>query len=63
MLVLFGLMYLNNTHIFQVLLSNGADVNAGLTDRSPLHYAVLSDAPDVVSALLAAGACPDTPQV
>ncbi|XP_045538000.1 transient receptor potential channel pyrexia isoform X1 [Papilio machaon] len=47
----------------KVLISHGADVNAGLSDRSPLHYAVLSDAPEVVDALLAAGACPDTPQV
>ncbi|CAK1583592.1 unnamed protein product, partial [Parnassius mnemosyne] len=47
----------------KVLISHGADVNAGLSERSPLHYAVLSDAPDVVSALLQAGACPDTPQV
>ncbi|XP_053613892.1 transient receptor potential channel pyrexia isoform X2 [Plodia interpunctella] len=47
----------------KVLLEHGADVNAGLDDRSPLHYAVLSDATDVVSSLLEAGACPDTPQV
>ncbi|XP_072929948.1 transient receptor potential channel pyrexia isoform X2 [Epargyreus clarus] len=47
----------------QALISHGADVNAGLTEHSPLHYAVLSDAPEVVSALLKAGACPDTPQV
>lgn len=49
--------------LLQVLISHGADVNAGLTERSPLHYAVLSDAPEVVSELLNAGACPDTPQV
>ncbi|XP_013135767.1 PREDICTED: transient receptor potential channel pyrexia isoform X2 [Papilio polytes] len=47
----------------KVLINHGADVNAGLSDRSPLHYAVLSDAPEVVGALLEAGACPDTPQV
>lgn len=47
----------------KVLIAHGADVNAGLNDRSPLHYAVLSDAPVVVKALLDAGACPDTPQV
>lgn len=47
----------------QVLIGHGADVNAGLAERSPLHYAVLSDAPEVVSELLDAGACPDTPQV
>lgn len=46
-----------------MLIAHGADVNAGLNDRSPLHYAVLSDAPVVVKALLDAGACPDTPQV
>ncbi|XP_032521667.2 transient receptor potential channel pyrexia isoform X2 [Danaus plexippus] len=45
------------------LLNHGADVNAGLSEHSPLHYAVMSDAPEVVSALLEAGACPDTPQV
>lgn len=48
---------------FQVLLSHGADVNAGLSERSPLHYAVLSHATEVVRELLEAGACPDTPQV
>ena len=47
----------------QVLIAHGADVNAGLSERSPLHYAVLSDAPVVVKELLEAGACPDTPQV
>ncbi|XP_028160039.1 transient receptor potential channel pyrexia isoform X3 [Ostrinia furnacalis] len=47
----------------KVLLNHGADVNAGLSERSPLHYAVLSNATDVVRALLEAGACPDTPQV
>ncbi|XP_045502459.1 transient receptor potential channel pyrexia-like isoform X1 [Colias croceus] len=47
----------------KALLSHGADVNAGLSEHSPLHYAVLSDAPDVVRELLNAGACPDTPQV
>ncbi|XP_023945739.1 transient receptor potential channel pyrexia [Bicyclus anynana] len=47
----------------KLLISHGADVNAGLNEHSPLHYAVLSDAPEVVEALLDAGACPDTPQV
>ncbi|XP_041968957.1 transient receptor potential channel pyrexia isoform X2 [Aricia agestis] len=47
----------------KTLLNYGADVNAGLNEHSPLHFAVLSDAPEVVSALLEAGACPDTPQV
>lgn len=46
-----------------MLIAHGADVNAGLSERSPLHYAVLSDAPVVVKELLEAGACPDTPQV
>lgn len=49
--------------LFQVLLAHGADVNAGLSERSPLHYAVLSDAPEVVKELLEFGASPDTPQV
>lgn len=52
-----------NIFYFQALLKHGADVNAGLSEHSPLHYAVLSDAPEVVNALLEAGACPDTPQV
>jgi ankyrin repeat protein len=47
----------------QVLLNSGADVNAGITQRSPLHYAVQSNAPDCVLELLIKGACPDTPQV
>ncbi|XP_075982691.1 transient receptor potential channel pyrexia isoform X2 [Anticarsia gemmatalis] len=47
----------------KVLIYFGADVNAGLSDRSPLHYAVLSHAPDVVKELLESGASPDTPQV
>ncbi|CAH0594198.1 unnamed protein product [Chrysodeixis includens] len=47
----------------KVLIARGADVNAGLSERSPLHYAVLSDAPEVVRELLESGACPDTPQV
>ncbi|GBP04056.1 Transient receptor potential channel pyrexia [Eumeta japonica] len=47
----------------KILMAHGADVNAGLKEHSPLHYAVLSDASEVVSELLKAGACPDTPQV
>ncbi|XP_046971112.1 transient receptor potential channel pyrexia isoform X2 [Vanessa cardui] len=47
----------------KALIKHGADVNAGLNEHSPLHYAVLSDAPEVVNVLLEAGACPDTPQV
>lgn len=45
------------------LIKAGADVNAGLTGRSPLHYAVLNNAADCVEALLQAGACPNNPQV
>lgn len=45
------------------LLKAGADVDAGLSGRSPLHYAVLSNASDCVEALLKAGACPNNPQV
>ncbi|KAI5643183.1 ankyrin repeats (3 copies) domain-containing protein [Phthorimaea operculella] len=37
-----------NLACVKVLIAYGADVNAGLSDRSPLHYAVLSNAPDVV---------------
>lgn len=47
----------------KALLDFGADINAGLSEKSPLHYAVMSDAADVVQELLKAGACPDTPQV
>lgn len=46
-----------------MLISAGADVNAGLSERSALHYAVLSHAPEVVKELLESGACPDTQQV
>lgn len=45
------------------LIKSGADVNAGLSGRSPLHYAVLNNAGDCVEALLQAGACPNNPQV
>ncbi|CAH0728375.1 unnamed protein product, partial [Brenthis ino] len=53
----------NSLSCVMTLIKHGADVNAGLSEHSPLHYAVLSDAPEVVNALLEAGACPDTPQV
>ncbi|KZC06393.1 Transient receptor potential channel pyrexia [Dufourea novaeangliae] len=45
------------------LIKSGADVNAGLSGKSPLYYAVLSNAEDCVEALLNAGACPNNPQV
>lgn len=47
----------------KVLIAFGADVNAGLLERSPLHYAVLSHATEIVKELLVSGACPDTQQV
>jgi len=45
------------------LIKSGADVDAGLSGRSPLHYAVLNNAADCVEVLLQAGACPNNPQV
>lgn len=45
------------------LIKSGADLDAGLSGRSPLHYAVLNNAGDCVEALLQAGACPNNPQV
>ena len=45
------------------LLKYGANVDAGLPGRSPLHYAVLSNASECVEMLLSAGACPNNPQV
>ncbi|XP_023289735.1 transient receptor potential channel pyrexia [Orussus abietinus] len=47
----------------KALLRSGADVNAGLLNKSPLHYAVLSNAADCVETLLQAGASPNNPQV
>ena len=47
----------------RMLLKAGADVNAGLSGRSALHYAVQSNAIDCVRELLKSGACPNTPQV
>lgn len=47
----------------QILVKHGADVNAGINDRSPLHYAVQSEAADCVEELLKSGARADTPQV
>lgn len=45
------------------LVKAKANVDAGLPRRSPLHYAVLSDASDCVEVLLKNGACPNNPQV
>jgi len=45
------------------LIKSGANVDAGLSGKSPLHYAVLNNAGDCVEALLQAGACPNNPQV
>ncbi|XP_078036050.1 transient receptor potential channel pyrexia [Augochlora pura] len=45
------------------LIKAGADVNAGLSGKSPLYYAVSSNAGDCVEALLEAGAIPNNPQV
>ncbi|XP_029172878.1 transient receptor potential channel pyrexia-like [Nylanderia fulva] len=45
------------------LIKSGANLDAGLSGRSPLHYAVLNNAGDCVEALLQAGACPNNPQV
>lgn len=47
----------------KLLIEAEADVNAGLTIRSPLHYAVQSLAIDCVNELLKSGAIPNTPQV
>ncbi|KAL0100199.1 hypothetical protein PUN28_019552 [Cardiocondyla obscurior] len=45
------------------LIKSGANVDAGLSTKSPLHYAVLNNAEDCVEALLQAGACSNNPQV
>ncbi|RZC43207.1 transient receptor potential channel pyrexia [Asbolus verrucosus] len=47
----------------KVLIRHGADVNSGLTHKSPLHYAVQSRAVDCVKELLENNAIPNTPQV
>lgn len=49
--------------IVKCLIKSGANVDAGLSEKSPLHYAVLNNAGDCVEALLQAGACPNNPQV
>ncbi|PNF22682.1 Transient receptor potential channel pyrexia [Cryptotermes secundus] len=52
-----------NLTSLRLILKAGADVNAGLTGRSALHYAVQSSAIDCARELLKAGANPNTPQV
>lgn len=52
-----------NAASVQCLIDAGADVNAGLLEKSPLHYAVQNDAEGCVEALLKAGASPNNPQV
>lgn len=47
----------------QCLISFGAEVNAGLSEKSPLHYAVLVDSCDCAEILLKSGASPNNPQV
>lgn len=47
----------------RLLIKFGANVDAGLPGRSPLHYAVLSNITECVEILLKAGACPNNPQV
>lgn len=47
----------------KLLIQAKADVNAGLSNRSPLHYAVQSLAIDCVNELLKSGAIPNTPKV
>ncbi|EFA07512.1 pyrexia [Tribolium castaneum] len=47
----------------KLLIRHGADVNAGLDNKSPLHYAVQSLAIDCVKELLENNAIPNTSQV
>lgn len=47
----------------QCLIKAGADINAGLSGKSPLHYAVQNNAEKCVEFLLQAGASPNNPQV
>lgn len=47
----------------RILIQAGGDVNAGITRRSPLHYAVQREAIMCVEELLQNGASPNTPQV
>lgn len=52
-----------NTECIQLLLRNGAQLNAGIERRSPLHYAVERNHVKCVQTLLQYGANPNTPQV
>ncbi|XP_054010715.1 transient receptor potential channel pyrexia [Hylaeus anthracinus] len=54
---------IGNIACVKCLIKSKADVNAGLPGKSPLYYAVLSNATDCVEALLEAGASPNNPQV
>ncbi|XP_076164401.1 transient receptor potential channel pyrexia-like isoform X2 [Ptiloglossa arizonensis] len=54
---------IGNVACVKCLIKSQADVNAGLSGKSPLYYAVLSNAGDCVEALLQAGASPNYPQV
>ncbi|XP_076392292.1 transient receptor potential channel pyrexia isoform X2 [Megachile rotundata] len=54
---------IGNIACVKCLLKSRADVNAGLSGKSPLYYAVLSNAADCVEALLQSGASPNNPQV
>ncbi|XP_076637363.1 transient receptor potential channel pyrexia-like [Colletes latitarsis] len=54
---------IGNIACVKCLIKSQADVNAGLFGKSPLYYAVLSNAADCVEALLQVGACPNNPQV
>ncbi|XP_014235400.1 transient receptor potential channel pyrexia-like [Trichogramma pretiosum] len=47
----------------RALVEAKADVNAGLSGKSPLHYAVQSNSTSCTEALLLAGASPNNPQV
>ncbi len=44
--------------IMKLLLSKGADVNAGFKDLTPLHFAAINGTPEAVSFLLKNGADP-----
>lgn len=52
-----------NVACIKSLIKAKADVNAGFPGKTPLHYAVLSNAVDSAEVLLQAGAHPNNPQV
>ncbi|KAH0568065.1 transient receptor potential channel pyrexia-like [Cotesia glomerata] len=54
---------IGNLSSVKCLIKSGGNVDAGLPGRTPLHYAVMSNAADCVEALLKAGASPNNPQV